>query len=93
MSVKRVTLSLPIRVLDDLDFVSKTLGLSRSSFVSGMLSSSLPPLVPICHNMSSKDSSGDSKRYRGDAKEEIKTLVQNLQDLAEGISHDDLFKK
>lgn len=88
-AVKRVTLSLPSKVVSDLDFVSKSLGVSRSALVSGLLADILPPLIPLASIAHSSVSESDSRRYRGEFKAEMQAM---LSQLSEGLQ-DDLFKE
>jgi len=91
-NVKRVTLSLPVGTVKDMDLLAHTLGLSRSAFVSGLLSQILPPMIPLCHAAAKVCSESDSKRYRGDSIAEIDNLVGLLQSGLEELQGD-LFKK
>ncbi len=87
--VTRVTLSFPSKVVSDLDFIASALGVSRSALVSGLLTDVLPPLIPLAHIAKDGLTDGDSRRYRGDFKEEMQLMLGRLQ----GELQDDLFKK
>jgi hypothetical protein len=87
--VKRVTLSFPSKVVSDLDFISSALGVSRSALVSGLLTDILPPLIPLANIVKKDLTDGDSRRYRGEFKEEMQTILERLN----GELQDDLFKK
>lgn len=91
-STARVTVSLPQSVVDDLDYISKTAGISRSAFLSALLSETLPPLIPLVQVASSGSSEADSRRYRGAAVTFINDAVSRLTTGAEALQ-DDLFKK
>lgn len=90
-STQRITLSLPAEVVANLDFISKTAGMSRSAFVSALLAGTLPSIVPLVQiAASSKD--GDTRRYRGAAVAFIDDAVSRLVAGSEALQ-DDLFKK
>ncbi len=90
--VRRITLSMPASVVSDLDFISSALGVSRSAFVSALLGDALPPLVPLAHVASSGSTGADSRRYRGEFVEELRSTVGRLNSGLEELQ-DDLFKK
>jgi len=87
--VKRVTVSLPPDVVDMLDSLSGLLQLSRSAFLSGFLSESLPMalnMAKAAHGAPEGDSSARS--YRASSKGDIDELIKKLTSL--GVQ-DDLF--
>ncbi len=90
--VRRVTLSLPSKVVSDLDYLSKSLGVSRSAFVSAVLEDLLPPLLPLANIVEKGVTKGDSRRYRGDFAAELQGLVGRLNSGVEELQ-DDLFKE
>lgn len=92
--VSRVTISLPPSTLEQLDFVSRQLGVSRSAFVSSLLGEVLPPLVPMAQLVSSasEGSEAEFKRYRGDFASELDSMVRKLNSGYEELQ-DDMFNK
>lgn len=95
-TVKRVTLSLPPEVVHNMDFVSDTLGVSRSAFVSALMSDLLPSLIPVAQVVSKKQSGefsdSDARRYMGGFASELTEQIKLLQKDAKGLQ-DDLSKK
>lgn len=91
-NVRRLTVSLPKEVVSNLDYISTTIGMSRSAFLSALLSESLPPLVPLVQVVASGVKDGDLKRYRGSATSSIDETVSRLVSGIE-VLQDDLFKK
>ena len=89
---QRITLSLPSEVVSNLDFLSNTMGVSRSAFVSALMSDILPPLVPLAKIAAQCGKEGDSRRYRGEFASELNSMLERLNDGLEGIQ-DDLFSK
>lgn len=90
--VRRITLSMPSSVVSDLDLLSSSLGVSRSAFVSALLGDVLPPLVPLTKIVSPESSGADSRRYRGEFAEELRSMVGRLNSGFEELQ-DDLFKE
>ncbi|AXH78983.1 MAG: CopG family transcriptional regulator [Circular genetic element sp.] len=88
----RITVSLPSQVVSNLDYISTTIGVSRSAFLSSLLSESLPPIVPLVQIVASASKDGDSKRFRGAAVSAINDAVSRLVSGSE-VLQDDLFTK
>lgn len=94
--VKRITVSLPSSVVDDLAYISSLLGISRSALLSGVLGNSLPVVRSAVATLATElikprdgeDSTDVMKRYRSETRAIIDSLVG---DLMEG-GQDDLFK-
>jgi len=91
-NVRRLTVSLPKEVVSNLDYISSTIGMSRSAFLSALLSESLPPLVPLVQITAECAREGDQKRYRGAATSAIDATVSRLVSGIE-VLQNDLFKK
>ena len=69
-TTKKCSFSLNIQVLDDLTHVADTIGISRSAFLSLLLSESLPVLRIAADSMASgeEDPVDVAKRYSDNAK-------------------------
>jgi len=79
-TVRKVTFSIPSRMVDDLDFVSGVLGLSRSAFVSALLSQQLPDMVNLCDvDVGTSDGGRSAKRYRGDSIAAIDIMLREFK--------------
>lgn len=93
-TVKKVSFSIPVRIVDDLDFVSEALGLSRSAFVSALLSQQMPDIVRLCDARGGASDGGrGGKRYRGDSIDSINIMFNQFKiGLREEIQGE-LFKK
>lgn len=91
--VSRVTVSLPPQTLEQLDFISGQLGVSRSSFISALLGDILPPLVPLAHlvKSSGESSDGEARRYRGEFASQLDDMVKKLN-AGYGELQGDMFK-
>ena len=98
--VKRVTISLPAHVLEDVDTIASMMGVGRSAFLSSILSQTLPLVRATAETLmqgvikdldkdyrSGVDSETCLKRYRDASQASIDGLIESL--LAGG--QDDLF--
>lgn len=92
---RRISLSLPVELTRQLDFVSGRMGLSRSALVSALLSQGLPTMVDLLQSVPAnpKDATpSERRRFRGIAAKSIANEIEGLFLLA-GESQDDLFSK
>jgi hypothetical protein len=88
-TLKRVSLSLPISVADDLDYISSRLGVSRSAFVSQMLvSADLGQMRSLLSSIPVQPSEADTKRFRGESREFVKDQLTRLAKLQGGLFDD-----
>jgi len=80
-NVTRVTLSLPAELCADLDEVCGALGLSRSAFISGMLSNHLPVAVAVVKTLGGDgEEQRGGRRYSEASMEGISSLIRGLSD-------------
>lgn len=85
---KKITVSLPPAVVDDLDFIASTIGLSRSALLSSILAQSLPAVKATvvtligAANDAIAESDGDaeaaSKRYNAHSKAAIDDFMERV---------------
>lgn len=97
LGTKKVSLSLPPAVVADLDLLSNAMGLSRSAFLSSLLSQTLPPMTSTVITLIGDaeavlDSYGDEpavaqQRYNAHSKAFIDDFIKNLT----SGGQDDLF--
>lgn len=87
IGVKKVTVSLPPKILADLDHIAALVGLSRSAFLSSILSQSLPEIKSTVDSLASvvakangdPDSSPEAlARYSAYSKDAIDTFILKL---------------
>lgn len=91
---RKITVSLPPEVVDQLDFVASRLRCSRSALLSEVLGFSIPSLVPIasCIPEAGQDvTESDARRLRGVSAQVIGDQVRKLLELGQGVDQDDLF--
>lgn len=88
-TLKRVSISMPIELADDLDYISKRLGVSRSGLVSQMLlAGDIHQLRVLLGHIPEEPTEGDLKRFRGDSKAYIEDALSRLQSM-QGVLFDD----
>lgn len=89
--VKRVTVSLPVHVLEDIDAIATLMGLGRSAFLSSLLAQTLPLSRATAETLMAKsirqleldrasglDSEICLKRYRDSSRASIDSLIDSL---------------
>tara|TARA_R100000655_G_C2980028_1_gene191651 strand:- start:479 stop:760 length:282 start_codon:yes stop_codon:yes gene_type:complete len=88
-SLKRVSLSIPGGLADNLDYISKRLGVSRSAFVTQLLlEAQLDSLASLLSSIPEQPSEADIKRFRGDSKVYVREQLERLQKLQGGLFDD-----
>lgn len=88
MAIKRASFSLPAESVESLAYVSRRLGVSRSSLVSQMLSEALPMMEKMLRTVPEGGFSdeAETRRFRGESADVIRQRIGNLHGMA-----DDLF--
>jgi hypothetical protein len=88
-TLKRVSISLPTAVADDLDYISSRLGISRSAFVSQtLLSADLGHLRTLLQSIPEQPSEADTRRFRGDSRAFVREQLSRLEKLQGGLFDD-----
>lgn len=88
-TLKRVSLSIPGELADNLDYISGRLGISRSAFVTQLLlEGRLDHLAALLRNIPEQATEADARRFRGDSKAYIREQLEHLQKLQGGLFDD-----
>jgi len=88
-SLKRVSLSIPGELADNLDYISRRLGVSRSAFVTQLLlEGQLDHLASLLASIPEQPSEADVKRFRGDSRAYVREQLERLQRLQGGLFDD-----
>lgn len=90
-STKRCSVSLPSDVVDQLDFVSTRMRVSRSALLSALLSEAMPGLVQIISTLPADPTTAteaDARRFRGATAD---VLSKQIGDIIRAGGQDDLF--
>lgn len=77
-TVRRVTFSLPIALADDLDYVHRRVGVSKSAFVSHLLGEAVRDLRKLLESLPPDPSVEDLVRFRGASAELTERRVANF---------------
>lgn len=88
MATRKVSLSLEESTVDDLDYVTRRMGISRSALVSQLLLEALPSVRQVIELIPDSPTAADVVRYRG----ESKAIVQSRLESARRAT-DDLFSE
>lgn len=84
--IRRVSISLPVSLVSDLDYISQRLGISRSAFLAQMLSSAdLPGIRALLSHIPEQPTDGDVRRFRGDSKAYVAQQMEKLVSMQGGL--------
>lgn len=87
--MKRVSLSLPEPLVDDLDYICRRLGVSRSGFIASLLQQAdMASLRALVSNIPDQPNDEDVKRFRGSSQAYFDEQLQRLQQLQGGLFDD-----
>lgn len=87
--MKRVSLSLPKSLVDDLDYICGRLGVSRSGFIASILQQAdMPSLRALVSHIPEQPADDDVKRFRGSSQAYFDKQLQRLQQLQGGLFDD-----
>ena len=79
MTNKVVSLSLPLEVVSDLNYIHRRMGISKSALVSSLLKGGLPSLRQVLESLPPEPDDKDMKRFRGQSAATILSEIQRLQ--------------
>lgn len=87
-NLKKVSLALSPPIVDDLDYVSGRLGVSRSALVNSLLAETIPTMRQMLEQVPLSPTPADVVRFRGESAKIVEDRLAELQ----GIAHDLLSK-
>jgi len=85
---KKISMSLPSALLDDLQYLSGRLGVSRSALMSEILGEAVPTLAELFRAVPEDASPDEARRLRGASVEIVRERLAEAQKLAEQLSAD-----
>jgi len=83
---KKISMSLPSALLDDLQYLSGRLGVSRSALMSEILGEAVPTLAELFRTVPEDASPDEARRLRGASVEIVRERLAEAQKLAEQLS-------
>lgn len=82
----KISITISPEVLDDLDYVSGRLSISRSALIGSMLPDGLHALRELAEKLPINPTPEDVKRLRGESEQVVRDRIESLKGMA-----DDLF--
>jgi hypothetical protein len=80
---KKISVSIPSPLLDDLQYLSGRLGVSRSALITELLGEALPAVAGLLRSVPEGASPDEAKRFRGASVDIIRERVAEAQRLAD----------
>lgn len=88
-TLRRVSLSIPGELADNLDYISRRLGISRSAFVTQLLlEGQMGHLANLLRSIPEQPTEADARRFRGDSRAYVREQLERLQKLQGGLFDD-----
>ena len=78
-TVKRITLSLPVDLADDLTYVHRRVGVSKSAFVASLLAEGVHDLRALLEQLPDEPTPEDILRFRGASAELAEDRIQHFR--------------
>jgi len=82
--MRKITISVPPSLVDDLDYLAGRMGVSRSAIITEVLGGSISDMRALIELIPENPTPADALRYRGESAELIRQRLASLQ----GIAHD-----
>lgn len=80
-TVRRITLSIPVDLADDLSYVHQRIGVSKSAFVSSLLAEGVGDLRALLESLPDNPSPDDIVRFRGESAALVDSRVASCRSL------------
>ena len=86
--LRKIAVTLPPALVDDLDLVSARLGISRSAAIAELLSGPVGEVRRLLDQLPLNPTPADVVRFRGASVEVVKDRLTNLQGIADDLLSD-----
>lgn len=83
--MRKITFSVPDVVVENLDYVSGRIGVSRSSLLSQLLEQPLSDLTGLVKSVPENPTSADVVRFRGNSEALVQERVDSLRSLGNDL--------
>lgn len=87
-NLKKISITVNPSLLDDIDYVVGRLGVSRSAFISEMLSEAVTPVRRLLEQVPINPEASDVLRFRGESVELVRSRIESVKG-----AEDDLFSE
>lgn len=89
VTTKRVSLTIPIDVLAEIDYCAGRLGITRSAFMCEITSTGINSLSTLLRSLPESPTDSSIKRFRGDSVAVIQELVRAAMSELDSLGGDD----
>lgn len=86
--MSKISVSLPSEIVDDLDYLSSRIGVSRSALIGQLMSESVPEVRRLLELVPPNPTPAELLRMRGQSEDAIRQRLQSLKGMT-----NDLFTK
>lgn len=86
MATSKISVSLPVELVSDLDYLARRTGVSRSALIGGLLSEAASEVRKILELVPPNPTPAEMLRMRGQSEEAIRARLESLKGMT-----DDLF--
>lgn len=80
-NLRKISITLDPSLVDDLDYLSKRLGVSRSAMISEILGEAIPPARKLLEQVPLNPTPNDVVRFRGESAEVVRARIESIKDL------------
>lgn len=87
-TVRRVSVTFPTELVDDLDSIAERLGFTRSGLLTQMLQESIPQMARIIRDIPDQPRKADVIRFRGESVKVYQDTITELNGLMEEMQRD-----
>lgn len=88
MSTSRTTISLPIDILLDVDYISRRLGITKSAVISTVLLDPITSMASELRSVPENPNQYDKLRSRGKSKELVEARLRGLMEIGNDLLSD-----
>ena len=80
-TIKRISISVPVQLADDLNYVHRRIGVSKSALVSTLLAEGIGDVRQLLESLPDEPTPDDLVRFRGESARLAESRVHRLRDM------------